>query len=155
MMLHLLPMPKEIRMDEGSFSLTMDTCIAGPRVPADMMRTATAQLRAEIESACGVRLTVLSQTAREGDIGLAIDPELAEEAYTLRIDAAGVMLVGGSAAGLMHGVQTLRQIIRQCGWTLPALTIEDAPVYKARGFYHDVTRGRVPTLGWLMQLADE
>ena len=50
-MLHLLPAPKEIRMDEGSFSLTMDTCIAGPRVPADMMRTATAQLRAEIESA--------------------------------------------------------------------------------------------------------
>ena len=153
-MLHLLPQPRSLRMGEGEFSLSLDARIVLPKLPVGVMRAIAEQLQEEIRTNCGVTLSCLRGVARPGDICLLVG-EMPEETYTLRITCEGVCIKAGDAAGLLHGVQTLRQIIRQCGWTIPALTIEDAPVYKARGFYHDVTRGRVPTLGWLMQLADE
>lgn len=76
------------------------------------------------------------------------------EAYRLEITSEGVRICGSSSRGLLWGVQTLRQILRQeCG-TLPCLLVEDAPDIPNRGFYHDTTRGRIPKLSWLMQLAD-
>src|SRR5699024_8016957 len=45
-------------------------------------------------------------------------------------------------------------IIRQEGAVLPCLEIEDAPEIPNRGYYHDVTRGRIPTLSYLKHLAD-
>ena len=32
--------------------------------------------------------------------------------------------------------------------------IHDYPEFPVRGYYHDVTRGRVPKLSWLKRLAD-
>ncbi|MBT1162668.1 glycoside hydrolase family 20 zincin-like fold domain-containing protein [Bifidobacterium sp. SO1] len=80
---------------------------------------------------------------------------LAPTAYRLTISPDGITVVGGSAAGLRDGVQTLRQIIRQCAPTLPVITIADQPAYAVRGYYLDATRGRVPTLDWLKTWADK
>lgn len=76
------------------------------------------------------------------------------EAYAAAWSADRIEVRGGSTAGLRHGVQTLRQIIRQCGASLPAVHIEDRPAMPERGYYLDVTRGRVPTLDWLKEWAD-
>lgn len=160
-MLYLLPEPGSLRMDEGSFTMSAETRIVLDRVDSSMMRTMAQQLQKEIEHACGVRLPVLCGQARPGDISLAYGPvklpvrATAVGAYALEIAPEGVTVRGTDASAQLWGVQTLRQIVRQCGWTLPALTIEDAPVFEHRGFYHDVTRGRIPTLAWLRQLADE
>lgn len=43
----------------------------------------------------------------------------------------------------------------QCGAVLPAVTIEDEPDIPNRGFYHDITRGRVPKLSFLKKMADK
>lgn len=45
-------------------------------------------------------------------------------------------------------------MIRQAGAVLPTVLISDKPAMENRGFYHDATRGRVPTLSYLKQLAD-
>ena len=37
---------------------------------------------------------------------------------------------------------------------MPCMRIHDFPDIRNRGFYHDVTRGRVPTLSYLKGLAD-
>ncbi|KAB7790139.1 beta-N-acetylhexosaminidase [Bifidobacterium leontopitheci] len=84
----------------------------------------------------------------------ATPASLAPQSYRLTIAPTGVTIVGADAAGVRNGVQTLRQIIRQCGAALPQLTIEDRPAYAVRGYYLDATRGRVPTLAWLKQWAD-
>ena len=47
-----------------------------------------------------------------------------------------------------------RQILEQEGACLSALHIEDAPAIVNRGYYFDRTRGRIPKLSWLKQLAD-
>lgn len=56
--------------------------------------------------------------------------------------------------GLFNGVQTLRQLIIQYG-NLPAvLYIEDYPQIPVRGWFMDVTRGRIPKLSYLKEMAD-
>lgn len=77
------------------------------------------------------------------------------EAYFLTAGAEGITVCGSSSVGLWHGVQTLRQLIRVQGAQIPALRIEDWPDVANRGFYHDVTRGRIPTLAELKAMVDK
>ena len=51
-------------------------------------------------------------------------------------------------------MQTLRQIIDLNGAVLPAQTITDWPDMATRGYYFDCSRGRVPKLSYLKQVAD-
>ena len=51
-------------------------------------------------------------------------------------------------------MQTLCQWVQRHGACLPALEIEDYPDIKSRGYYLDVSRGRIPTLATLKQYAD-
>jgi hypothetical protein len=65
-----------------------------------------------------------------------------------------VSIVAGSLEGVRYGAQTLRQLLRQTAPALPVVHIEDEPAYQVRGYYLDVTRGRVPTLAWLKAWAE-
>ena len=134
-----------MRMEQGAFELNLYTKIVLDWDPSELARTGAKQLCEEI-AACGLRVDVTCGAARSGDVFLTVQPGGKAQGYTLTITPEQVIVCGNDAAGLLHGVQTLRQIIRQSGWTLPALIIEDAPSIPARGFYHDVTRGRTPTL---------
>ena len=154
-MLHLLPQPRFLYMEQGEFVLSRDMRIVVERLRSGFDRAAVGQLQEEVAAACGFRPMSMCGEARRGDILLRNDFGGPDDCYTLHISPEGVAIAANSHTGVIHGVQTLRQIIRQCGWTLPAMTIKDAPVYERRGFYHDVTRGRVPTLAWLKRLADE
>ncbi len=75
-------------------------------------------------------------------------------AYRLSINKSGTRIQAAGEAGLFYAEQTLRQIDRQCPGRRPCLEILDWPDYGVRGFYHDVTRGKVPTLKTLLQLAE-
>jgi len=77
----------------------------------------------------------------------------AGESYTMDIAADGISIVAPGAAGAFYGIQTLRQIFAQ--GQVPCLHIEDAPTLEYRGFYHDVTRGKVPTMETLKDLVDK
>ena len=154
-MLHLLPKPQKVDWLEDSFAITPDMCIVIAPGCGALARTGAKQLQAEIAAACGLTVDIRCGKARAGDISLAVKVAEPKQGYEFAINAEVVRIVGNDEAGLLHGVQTLRQIIRQCGWTLPALRITDAPDYPVRGFYHDQTRGRIGTLDWLKQLADE
>lgn len=77
-----------------------------------------------------------------------------EQGYTLTARPASVELVGGSAAGCFHGLQTLMQLARIGDGTVPCGVIRDWPDLAVRGHLHDVTRGKVPTLDTLCLLVD-
>lgn len=74
------------------------------------------------------------------------------EGYTLDICGSGITITGNSSAGVFYGIQTLRQIFEN--HAVPCMHIEDKPDMGMRGFYHDVTRGRVPTVAALKKLVD-
>ena len=69
-----------------------------------------------------------------------------QQSYTLTVDQNAIIVTGNSSSGLYYGIQTLRQLIRNYGADIPCLRIEDSPFLEYRGFYHDITRGKVPTL---------
>lgn len=78
------------------------------------------------------------------------------EAYRLDIAPRGITMTSASEAGLFYAEQTLRQILKQTDPAAPpCLRILDWPVFPVRGFYHDVTRGKVPTLKTLLSLAEK
>jgi hypothetical protein len=77
------------------------------------------------------------------------------EGYALSVSGSSSILINGwTEKGILYGIQTLRQILRQEGAVLPCVEIEDYPRFSNRGFLHDVSRGRVPSLKWLKELAD-
>lgn len=150
----LLPLPKKMEEKEGDLLLGLgtmivmaDSCPPGTLVYAQM-------LREEIKTWTGLELSVSRGTERKGDICLALCEQPGEEKYRLMINEDGVRVLGGSLRALGWGVQTLRQIVRQSASLLPCLEIEDFPDLENRGFYHDVSRGRVQKLDELKKLAD-
>jgi hexosaminidase len=78
-----------------------------------------------------------------------------DQGYRLTISPTGVQVRASAPAGAFYAVTTLTQIARQCGRRWPCLTIEDFPDFPRRGFYHDVSRGKVPKLATLLQLVDD
>lgn len=74
------------------------------------------------------------------------------EGYTLEISENAITINGDSSAGAFYGIQTLKQIFESD--TVSCLYIEDKPYMKYRGVYHDVTRGKVPTVETLKKFID-
>ncbi|MDF2800337.1 MAG: hypothetical protein K0S61_240 [Anaerocolumna sp.] len=151
--MYLLPKPREIKVLEDVYVLTYDTRI---QLGVDFNGLHFAKLLKErIEKILSFQLDIV-RTAYVGDkISLSINRELSKQEYDLIIQKDGIFITGGDEEGLLYGVQTLSQIIAQKGATLPWLHIKDYPAIKNRGFYYDVTRGRIPTLASLKVLADK
>ena len=75
-----------------------------------------------------------------------------EESYELRIEHETIHIIAQGPAGAFYAVQTLRQVFKH--ERIPCLHIQDKPDFPHRGFYHDVTRGKVPTLESVKELID-
>lgn len=89
----------------------------------------------------------------EGGVKLTLNcSEGNGESYTLDIEEDAISIKGADAAGVFYAIQTLKQIF--ISEKVPCLHIEDKPDMKHRGFYHDVTRGKIPTVETLKKLID-
>jgi len=134
-MLNLIPTPKSLTIQEGF--LPKNAIL--PRAQGLDPRLALA-LTALPTAEDGIPLTV-AVTGTEG------------ESYELSVTAEAVTITAPGPAGAFWGIQTLRQLLTHD--RIPCLTVEDAPEFAYRGFYHDVTRGKVPTVDTLKKLIDE
>ena len=76
------------------------------------------------------------------------------EGYTLTISKNGIEILYREPPGLRAAAVTLRQLLRQYGRQLPCLKIRDWPDFSRRGVILDVSRGRVPKLETLLDLAE-
>jgi hypothetical protein len=151
-----IPFPRSLVPHEGCFDL------ADPRnrivllTGDDRIRRIVLALNDEIAAASGRQLPVEqsdSTSARSIRISIS-EPGASPEPYTLSITPDAVIINGAGEAGAFYGIQTLRQIIRTNGLKIPCCEIDDSPDFPNRGFYHDVTRGKVPTLATIKSLID-
>ena len=78
--------------------------------------------------------------------------EKGTDAYKMTLSKDKICLVAESQAGAFYGIQTIRQIIKN-GYC-DVCEIDDAPDFKTRGIYYDITRGRMPTLECLKELVE-
>lgn len=76
------------------------------------------------------------------------------EGYALTISKKGVLVEFRESGGLRAATVTLQQLMRQCGRRLPCLKIRDWPDFARRGVMLDISRGRVPRLETLLDLAE-
>ena len=133
-MLHLIPAVKKLELTGGSFQ---KKAISFPKgLYEDRLERALEKLPC-CEYGAPITLRIADTTG---------------EAYALWIGEDTVTVEADSAAGAFYAIQTLRQIFQQ--EEIPCLHIQDKPDFSHRGFYHDVTRGKVPTVETIKQLVD-
>ncbi len=152
--MYLIPKPQQWYEKEEIFTIEYNKSIVlKDSCPTEIY--GDAKLLQEDMNACtGFEFQIRRGMPEEGDICLQMADTLAEQEYTLLIQKEGICITGGSACGIFYGIQTLRQMISQEGCCLPYTIIVDHPQLLHRGFYHDVTRGRIPTMDYLKKLVD-
>lgn len=80
--------------------------------------------------------------------------EIGVQGYYLKITQDGILLKAKDLCGYLYGIDTLNQIIRQSPGKVKCLEIEDEPVLKNRGLMVDLSRGRVYTRDYLLNLVE-
>ena len=111
-------------------------------------------LAADYEQLTGRKLTVVTGSAKAGDIVLSVskDKKLGNEGYTLQIGNT-VALAAATAQGAFWGTRTLLQVSEQRkDGTLPKGSTVDVPEYQLRGFMIDCGRKFIP-MSYLRNLA--
>lgn len=169
-MLALIPSPFSLQeSDQAPFILTADTCVVHPeglqasvqvlvdevaaltslRLPTRRVATstdpepATPGIHLEIDEDLRAAVPDLPPT-----VGLDPSGEAPGDAHTITITAAGIRIVGESAAGCFRGATTLVQLIASglegdppaTRVRVPALELHDAPRFAWRGLSLDVVR---------------
>lgn len=155
----LIPEPKHLMLTGGLVGLPFSGRISESTNVGDHGRLFAHQLLEDLQRHAGLHWQLSSQEGNPGFINLVIgktyETASAAGSYTLDIETDGITIQGADPEGVRNGVQTLRQLIHQCGGALPALSIVDVPVLITRSYRIDTTQGRVPTLEWLKTWADK
>jgi len=133
----LVPLPSHVVPGNGVFTLRPGTALVTHGTGTGR---AAARLREIALEAAAGELTGADATA--GRVALRLDAAYRDatgEGYRLVVTPAGVTITARTGAGLFHGTETLRQLLRADG-SIPAVAIDDAPRFRWRGMHLDVGR---------------
>ena len=126
-------------------------------LPRDTVLLPVAERLQSAAKAVAVELELITGPAKlpRAAVHISFNPHAPKNSggYLLEINAQGISLGYRDEAGLRAGVATLRQLLREYGRQLPCLSIRDYPDFAKRGLMLDVSRGRVPRLETLLELA--
>ena len=159
----LLPCPRSMKLLRSKFTLPKRATLRfTPTLSPPDTHTIVKRLRAVGE---GIGVTFLlprssrrkeAQTEKsEIEVSLLTSAATTEsEGYRLTISKNGINILYREPAGLRAASATLRQLLRQYGRRLPCLKIRDWPDFARRGVMLDISRGRVPKLETLLDLAE-
>jgi hexosaminidase len=159
----IIPAPRRLEARPGEFRLDRETRIMLSDPASTELRALSELLAAPLRAASGLPLPVSSEPAADHaphaiTIRLAPDSDSREpEGYRLSVTERGVTLSAPTPAGLLNGLETLRQLLPPeldrgvrsapplpVRWVLPAAEIEDAPRFPYRGLLLDVARWYYP-----------
>jgi len=155
----LLPWPKRISELSG--------VVAVARNPSLQLRgvVRSSALITQLSTAFSRRsgsLALVEGAPLAADVTITRDASfgLADEAYELSIEGSRVAVRASTDRGAFYGACTLAQLVALAPSSegkllLPALRIEDAPDFEARGVMLDVSRDRVPRMETLFSLLDK
>ena len=154
--LNLLPAVRSLQRRKGLLHLPRVVPIQfEPGLPKNIARIVTRRLQ---KAAKVVRFEPAAKHGNQNTPALrVIRTELKpihDEVYELIISNSGVKIHFRTEGGLHAAVATLRQLLREHGRQLPCLTIRDWPDFPRRGVMLDISRGRVPKLETLLDLAE-
>ena len=145
--INIIPLPKSVTQESGSFLLT-DGMTIGISDPS--LKPAAEYLASLLARSTGYHLSVME--GQDGDIQLSLADSFSpkEGSYSLHVGKKNITISSGNYGGFIAGIQTLRQLfpaeiesaVELPGntWALPAVTITDEPRFSWRGVMLDVSR---------------
>ena len=144
----IIPFPNSLEMHGGTFNATGATFYC-TGIDDPLTLAAVEKFAGELSLASGMTSKVETGTSGEG-INFILDAGMPEEAYRIDVKKSGVKVKASSLNGFIYALQTLRQMLpveiyghepaEDKDWSLPCLTINDAPRFAYRGMHLDVSR---------------
>ena len=149
-MIRIIPTPYMAVEGEGKFALDGTSVY----VHANDIRISRAVqvLCSEIGKKCGGFIPFSAGKPQEHYIYVRAGDDALCESYTLEVTPECIMIESGGPAGAYWGIQSLRQLVSD--GDVPVCRIYDRPDFRFRGFYQDITRGRVNKLSHLCSIVD-
>lgn len=144
----LMPVPASVQMGQGAFPLTAHLRVTYGEFHDARLEAGVDRMLQRLEYVSGQ-----SQSGAKADGAgeLVVDVKSAgavvqtldeDESYSLDVSTARVMLRAATVVGVLHGMETLLQLI-ECesgACHLPEVKIEDSPRFRWRGLMIDVSR---------------
>ncbi|MEG2819728.1 MAG: glycoside hydrolase family 20 protein [Muribaculaceae bacterium] len=139
---NVIPLPQKIELsNEKPFQLDKSTKII---YRGDSLAKCAAFLSTYINDISGLKLQVRGKGALNSSILLQSTlKDKNKEAYKIDINKNGIVINGASAAGVFHGIQTIRKampIAKEAKVLMPSGLIYDYPNFAYRGMHFDVSR---------------
>ncbi|MCE7008914.1 beta-N-acetylhexosaminidase [Kibdelosporangium philippinense] len=145
----LIPRPQRMIHRPGHFTLDSKTAIRagrGTELAAELLReyiAGTVRFRPRITTGGAITLALDSRLVGMGD-----------EGYSLTVSPQAIVLRAARNAGLLNGIQSLRQLVLTSGGRrIPCADISDRPRFAWRGAMIDVARHFMPA-SFLRRLVD-
>jgi hexosaminidase len=149
--LHLMPLPRSVTLQPGQLVLDshfhagidgnhdarLDAALG--RFLERLDRACGGIRRAQSDAGTNATNVLVLKVAAPGAEVQGIDED---ESYTLTVVPQSATLTAATDVGAMHGMETLLQLVTLSEGTchLPAVSIDDAPRFRWRGFMLDVSR---------------
>lgn len=145
----IVPTPLSMEKGTGSFTFGPNTVIT---VPTEEQKPVARLFASLFTRSAG--FTPKVQVGTEGDVCLELDKNLPEDAYEMQVSSGQIRVKASDSKGLFYGLQNLRLLLPPAiesstaqdtvEWTVPEMTVKDAPRFGYRGFMLDVSRYFLP-----------
>ncbi|GHU99528.1 hypothetical protein FACS1894159_03710 [Bacteroidia bacterium] len=138
----IVPKPAECRStDGGVFDFGASTAL---RVECAELSRGAAIFAGQVGAILGFEPAVKIGKAARKSVNIALDPSLKPEEYIMDVTGRSIDIVGGSAKGTFHALQSLRQMLIPFKGMKRAAAqsvhVKDAPFFAYRGMMLDVCR---------------
>ena len=141
--IHIIPLPESISISDGVF------CVKGAALETDVnideaSLKAIGRFTSALETATGKKLR-----SGKGGFNFMLNPNLAEEEYSINIGKDGAVVEAGALNGFVYACETLKQMLpaavyggkkAKADWVLPYVSIFDSPRFAYRGMHLDCSR---------------
>lgn len=145
--LNLMPYPSEIKQQAGHFVLLTDLKVAVKHISPARQELITQQLELLVKGevlwlndSSGADMLIELDKASEDLVSGLQD----NEQYHLRVSPTVIQLQAPNELGILHGIQTLLQLVDRTQHSIPAVEIHDQPRFAWRGLLIDSVRHFMP-----------
>ena len=152
--INITPRPKTVKREDGILTLPSMLTVGGTGLSEATMKDVEKFVADFNASATGY--TASASSSEGAFITLTLDSKLSattygSEGYKLTVTEQGVQITAPSETGLYYGLVTIKKLLPACvtigvkdarftEYSLPYITIDDAPRFKYRGFMLDCSR---------------
>jgi hexosaminidase len=143
-----MPQPAQVSIESGSLALDSTFAVEVPGKTSPRLTSAIDRAVRRIENETGLRHAGPGVAANTKLVVRAEHPASQvqtldeDETYYLHVTSAGAEIDAATELGAMHGLETLIQLVQPAGsgYSIPAVSIHDAPRFRWRGLMIDCGR---------------